>query len=296
MSGWVKIHRSLREHFLYSFDEPDKSLAWIDLLLSASYEDSKVMVKGRVVCVSRGQFFTSQSALQKRWGMSQNKVKRFLRMLEAEQMVIVEANVLYTIITICNYSDFQDSDQVGERTANVLRTYCISENTENDKKTDVLADVQDLDASDCNDYSFEGSVCKGERTDERTDERTANEQANDIKRSKEEQEKEKEAGRSAKPPEISFKFSDDDLLLAGYMFEKIIEIFPDEKKPNLEQWAEHIRLTRERDKRTHKEILKLFTWCNEHSFHAQNVRSPKKLRDKWADLSAGQISEDWIHG
>lgn len=249
MSGWVKIHRSLREHFLYSFDEPEKSLAWIDILLSVNHSDTKVMIKAQSIIVLRGQMAVSQVSLQKRWKWSQNKVKRFLKLLKKEGMIDFEANELTTLITVCNYDDYQGDGRAGER------------------------------------------------SDGRPDERGADDQTNDKQECKEEKEcKEKRNNTSAKSPEISFKFSDDDLLLAGYMFEKIIEIFPDEKKPNLEQWAEHIRLTRERDKRTHKEILKLFTWCNEHSFHAQNVRSPKKLRDKWADLSAGRISEDRIYG
>ncbi|HCU64572.1 MAG TPA: hypothetical protein DF774_02300 [Rheinheimera sp.] len=116
MSGWIKLHRSLKDHFLFDFNEPDKALAWIDLLLSASFEDCKVHVKGRVINVSRGQFVVSQVTLQKRWGMSQNKVKRFLNLLENEGMVNVQTNDATTIITICNYDSYQEVQQQDERT------------------------------------------------------------------------------------------------------------------------------------------------------------------------------------
>lgn len=116
MSGWIKLHRSLKDHFLFDFNEPDKALAWIDLLLSASFEDCKVHIKGRVINVSRGQFVVSQVTLQKRWGMSQNKVKRFLNLLENEGMVDVQTNDATTIITICNYDNYQEVQQQDERT------------------------------------------------------------------------------------------------------------------------------------------------------------------------------------
>lgn len=115
MSGWIKLHRSLKGHFLFDFNEPDKALAWIDLLLSASFEDGKIQIKGRVFDVKRGQFCVSQVTLQQRWGMSQNKVKRFLNLLKSEGMVDVLTNDATTIITICNYEDYQSDDREDER-------------------------------------------------------------------------------------------------------------------------------------------------------------------------------------
>ena len=132
MSGWIKLHRSLRDHFLFDFNEPDKALAWIDLLMSASFSDHKVHIKGRVLDVKRGQFCVSQVTLQKRWGMSQNKVKRFLNLLKTEGMVDVQTNDATTIITICNYEDYQDIDSSGERTNE--RAY---ERTTNEPRTTI---------------------------------------------------------------------------------------------------------------------------------------------------------------
>lgn len=115
MSGWIKLHRSLLDHFLFDFKEPDKALAWIDLLMSASFDDSKIKIKGRVLEVKRGQFCASQVTLQKRWGMSQNKVKRFLLMLQNEGMIKLETNELTSIITICNYESYQTDERAGGR-------------------------------------------------------------------------------------------------------------------------------------------------------------------------------------
>jgi hypothetical protein len=110
-NGWICLHRDIQEHWLFNFAEPDKALAWIDLLLLANHEDKKFMVKGRVVECKRGQVAMSQVTLQKRWSMSQNKLKRFLVLLKNDAMIDFETNDLTTIITICNYNKFQDNER-----------------------------------------------------------------------------------------------------------------------------------------------------------------------------------------
>ncbi|WP_333609470.1 hypothetical protein [Arsukibacterium sp.] len=115
MSGWIKLNRALRDHFIFDFNEPDKALAWIDLLMSASFEDSQVKIKARVINVKRGQVCASQVTLQKRWNMSQNKVKRFLLMLKKHGMIDFQTNELTSIITICNYDTYQSDERAGER-------------------------------------------------------------------------------------------------------------------------------------------------------------------------------------
>lgn len=111
MSGWIKLHRSIQGHFIYDFSEPDKALAWIDILLSASYTDGKVKIKSKVFSVQKGQWLVSQVTLQKRWKMSQNKVKRLLNMLQNDGMIDVLTNELTSVITICNFSNYQDDER-----------------------------------------------------------------------------------------------------------------------------------------------------------------------------------------
>lgn len=115
MSGWIKLHRKIQDHWLFSFSEPDKALAFIDLVLSASYQDCTLMIKGRTYQVKKGQFLVSQVTLQKRWKWSQNKVGRFLKLLKNERMLDVETDERTSIITICNYSDYQDGERTNER-------------------------------------------------------------------------------------------------------------------------------------------------------------------------------------
>jgi hypothetical protein len=115
MDGWLKLHRSLADHWLFDFKEPDKALAWIDLLIMARHTEGQVKLKGRVQIVKRSQVAMSQLSLQKRWKWSQNKVKRFLNLLKKHGMADFETNDLTTIITICNFDSYQADERTGER-------------------------------------------------------------------------------------------------------------------------------------------------------------------------------------
>lgn len=87
------------------------------------------------------------------------------------------------------------------------------------------------------------------------------------------------------------KFEICDMRLAELFFNKILENNPGHKKPNLEKWAHDIRLIRERDKRSEKQIEYLINWTQNHEFWRANVLSPTKLRKQFDTLVA-QVKRD----
>ncbi|MDD7545601.1 replication protein [Actinobacillus porcinus] len=82
----------------------------------------------------------------------------------------------------------------------------------------------------------------------------------------------------------NFVFSADDMKAAMWIGEQVKKLSPNIKNPNFENWANQIRLMRERDKRTHKDICELFQWANQDTFWRANILSPAKLREKWDQL------------
>ncbi|WP_410681535.1 helix-turn-helix domain-containing protein [Avibacterium paragallinarum] len=82
-----------------------------------------------------------------------------------------------------------------------------------------------------------------------------------------------------------FKFSDDDMTAAQWIFGLILKLNPNTKTPSFDSWANEIRLMRERDGRTHREICGLFQWANQDLFWKTNILSPAKLREKWDQLT-----------
>lgn len=85
-------------------------------------------------------------------------------------------------------------------------------------------------------------------------------------------------------------FSDEDLAFAKFMFETIANDLPDFKKPNLETWANTIRLMRDRDNRDHDQMRAIFLFARASDFWSANVMSPEKLR-KHFDRLCQQCSQ-----
>ncbi len=91
-------------------------------------------------------------------------------------------------------------------------------------------------------------------------------------------------------PSKKFKFDDDDMKLAIWMFDRVIVINPSAKKPNLESWANTIRLMRTVNKYELRQISETFDWANRDSFWCSNILSPAKLRGKWDQLNAKRLN------
>lgn len=76
----------------------------------------------------------------------------------------------------------------------------------------------------------------------------------------------------------------EDLRCAEWLFDVVQSISSSARKPNYAAWANDIRLMRERDNRTHKDIAVLFRWACDDDFWKGNVLCPSTLREKWTQL------------
>ena len=79
-------------------------------------------------------------------------------------------------------------------------------------------------------------------------------------------------------------YDDTHLRLAEFFYNQILHNNPEHKKPNLEQWANDIRLMMERDERTEEQIKYLMEWVQKDDFEMTNVLSPSKLRKRFDQL------------
>jgi len=115
MSGWIKIHRSIVDHWLYSEKRAFSKLeAWYDILLTANYADNRVMIKGKLYEVKRGQSILSLESWAKRWNWDKSKVRRFLNTLQSDDMIVIKTDTITTQLTICNYESYQGEGNADE--------------------------------------------------------------------------------------------------------------------------------------------------------------------------------------
>jgi|GEM_PF-1189824 len=91
----------------------------------------------------------------------------------------------------------------------------------------------------------------------------------------------------------SLKFTDEDLTLAREMFDGIKAIQPNARPPNLDRWANEMRLLRgDGDDRTAENIRATLAWVRQDSFWKSNVLCPAKLREKWDQLQLKRKSQN----
>lgn len=73
--------------------------------------------------------------------------------------------------------------------------------------------------------------------------------------------------------------------VARWLFDAQRKANPSAREPNWFGWANDVRLLREVDGRSHKEICELFRWAKADLFWSPNIQSPGKLREKWDTLT-----------
>lgn len=83
----------------------------------------------------------------------------------------------------------------------------------------------------------------------------------------------------------SRKYSDEHFRLASKLQNNLANDFPKEmKKVDLNKWADVIRLMEDKDHHTVEQIDYVLSWLPSNSFWFGNIRSAKKLRDKFETL------------
>jgi hypothetical protein len=115
MSGWIKIHRSITDHWLYTEKRCfSKFEAWNDILLTVNYSESKIIIKGKIYEIKRGESILSFESWGKRWNWDKSKVRRFFNLLQSDKMILFKCDNITTHLTVCNYGNYQSTGNTDE--------------------------------------------------------------------------------------------------------------------------------------------------------------------------------------
>lgn len=105
MEGYIKLYKKLDNWQWYR--DSNTLHVFLDLLLEANYEDSEI----GLIQVKRGQVLTSLNRLSERTGLSFRQIRTSLSKLEKTGEIDKQTTNRYTIISIKNYSQYQDIDK-----------------------------------------------------------------------------------------------------------------------------------------------------------------------------------------
>ena len=103
--GWIRIHRSIQEHWIWK--DPVKFCWWMDILLNVNHADAKVNIGFELFDCKRGQSVMSLQNWAERWKTSKDTARNFLKLLEKDSMILHENIGKSTRITVCNYDSYQ---------------------------------------------------------------------------------------------------------------------------------------------------------------------------------------------
>lgn len=133
MSGWIKLHRDLINWEWYT--DHNTCRLFIHCILRANFEH-KVW---RGIPIYRGSFYTSLDTLASETGLTNRQIRTALDKLIMTGEVTSSAMARGRMITVCNYSDYQQDDRlnVNEKAGKgqaVDRVVTTNKNYNNDKK------------------------------------------------------------------------------------------------------------------------------------------------------------------
>ena len=123
MKGYISLHRQIQEHWLWKEKrELSKFEAWTDILLNVNHSKARVVIKNTVYNIDRGESVMSLKNWADRWNWSRSRVKRFLSLLEKDEMIRMKSDTTTTHLTICKYDSYQGERNGYETKVNIKRT------------------------------------------------------------------------------------------------------------------------------------------------------------------------------
>ena len=105
-------------------------------LLKANHKTNRFLFNQREIIVQRGQLITGLKRISKDTGLTSRQIRTRLALLENLRILTRKTTNKFSIITICNYSHYQDpksNERQADRQSNDNRT-TTNNNDKNDKK------------------------------------------------------------------------------------------------------------------------------------------------------------------
>lgn len=128
MNGYILIHRKLLNWQWYK--DSNTLHLFIDLLLDANYEDSKVGFQ----VIKRGQCLTSLKRIHENTGLTYQQIRTSLSKLEKSGEINKQTTNRYSIITINKYNDYQELNKQITNKQQTNNNIIIKNNTNNTNK------------------------------------------------------------------------------------------------------------------------------------------------------------------
>jgi hypothetical protein len=107
LDGWIAIQRRVFKAGKFKDTPFSEREAWIWLIAKAVFKPTTHRIGSTVYDVPRGSRFYTIRELMSAWKWGNTKVRNYLVFLEKQDMAVSENKSGKTLVTICNYNEYQ---------------------------------------------------------------------------------------------------------------------------------------------------------------------------------------------
>lgn len=156
-NGWISLHRKIMDDPIYS--NANMLKLWVHCLLKASHAKHQQLVGNQLVQLEVGEFVTGRESLFYEFNRgvkpseqtSSSTLWRWLKNFEQWQMLNIKTTTKYSIVSVLNWSQYQDGEQQSDngRTSNeqqVSTNNNVNNANKDNKKDTPRKQVYDTDS------------------------------------------------------------------------------------------------------------------------------------------------------
>ena len=304
--GFAALYRSLLD------DDWTKDAyllaAWTRLVLRASASEQTVNYNGQDWRLARGQLviipgrFANELRDRNGKPLSRQAVVRMLDWFESRNMIVRAGYDKGTVITICNYDPYQSlvspvlSGQPTEQQSEHIPEHRNASNgaalggdseqpPEQPTEHQTVPEEQPCKTTKINNQEQDQEIL-GAGTADAAPDPVAEQEVIPP-----------DAAIHAKRGKTLRWGTQDDLTCATWLIETRAKAFTAKglavpKPPELVSWVNDVRLMRQHDTRTHREICELFAWVCKTGRELEFCQSPSTLREKWDQLQLRKVNAE----
>lgn len=115
--GWISLYRKIQNSFVWT--NSDQLKLWLLILMKANHSENKFLFNGNEIFLSSGQMVTGRDAIALEFNngvkpvqrVSSRQLWRWIKQFEKEQMLSIESTSRNSVITVKNWSEYQQHDQ-----------------------------------------------------------------------------------------------------------------------------------------------------------------------------------------
>lgn len=148
MDGWIKLHRKLLSSRAWLTADAEGKVILITLLLRASHAATQWRITAsKTVALNPGQLFITYRTFAAKCGVSTKKITTELARLESVGFISTRKGRDGTIITVCNWAYYQQSEtrletQMDTQTETPANQGCASVSTQNAASVETPMETQ----------------------------------------------------------------------------------------------------------------------------------------------------------